>query len=124
MPLSFQTKNDIPDTILHEKLSIPQKGAQYLYGKRDLFALVIAFRYLLSDEDFKKFKRSLSLIFSDYLSKEHSLSQEDIYALMGFPSTAPCTNIKTKPILFPHLSDWQKHFAVYLGFLASLPSFP
>ena len=83
---SFQTKNDIPNTILHEKLSIPQKGTQYLYGKRDLFALVIAFRYLLSDEDFKKFKRSLSLIFSDYLSKEHSLSQEDIYALMGFPS--------------------------------------
>lgn len=82
---SFQTKNDIPNTILHEKLSIPQKGTQYLYGKRDLFALVIAFRYLLSDEDFKKFKRSLSLIFSDYLSKEHSLSQEDIYALMGFP---------------------------------------
>ena len=71
---SFQTKNDIPNTILHEKLSIPQKGTQYLYGKRDLFALVIAFRYLLSDEDFKKFKRSLSLIFSDYLSKEHSLS--------------------------------------------------
>lgn len=83
---SFKTKNAIPDTILHTKLSIPQKGTQYLYGKQDLFALVIAFRYLLSDEDFKKFKKSLSRIFSDYLSKKHSLSQENIYALMGFPS--------------------------------------
>ena len=83
---SFQTKNDIPDTVLHTKLSIPQKGTQYIYGKRDLFALVIAFCYLLSDEDFKKFKKHLSQIFSDYFSKQHSLSQENIYTLMGFPS--------------------------------------
>lgn len=53
---SYQTKNDIPDTVLHRKLSIPKRGTQYLYGKRDLFALVIAFRYLLPSEDFKKFK--------------------------------------------------------------------
>ena len=41
-----------------------------------------------------------------------------------FRSAAPCTNIKAKLALFPHLSDWQKHFAAYPDFLASLPSFP
>lgn len=82
---SFQTKNDIPDTILHKKLWIPQKGSQYLYGKRDLFALVIAFRYLLPNEDFKKFKRSLLRIFAAYFAKPHALPQAKIYALMGFP---------------------------------------
>ena len=61
---SYQTKNDIPDTVLHKKLSISKKGTQYQQGKHDVFALVIAFRYLLSNEDFKKFKTSLSKIFS------------------------------------------------------------
>ena len=60
---SYQTKNDIPDTILHKKLCISKKGAQYQQGKHDVFALVIAFRYLLSDEDFKKFK----IVFQKYL---------------------------------------------------------
>ena len=40
---SFQTRFEIPDTVLHKKLGIPQKGTQYLYGKHDVFALLIAF---------------------------------------------------------------------------------
>lgn len=40
---SFQTRFEIPDTVLHNKLGIPQKGTQYLYGKHDVFALLIAF---------------------------------------------------------------------------------
>ena len=51
---SYQTRNDIPDTDLHVKLGIPKNGTQYALGKRDLFAVVIAFRYLLSNEDFKQ----------------------------------------------------------------------
>ena len=82
---SYQTKNDIPDTILHKKLCISKKGAQYQQGKHDVFALVIAFRYLLSDEDFKKFKNSLSKIFTHYFANTASLSEETVYNMMGFP---------------------------------------
>ena len=56
---SYQTRNDIPDTALHQKLGIQQVGSQYVCGKRDLFALVIAFRYLLPNDDFKEFKANL-----------------------------------------------------------------
>ena len=41
-------------------MSIPQKGTQYLYGKHDMFALLIAFRYLLDKEDFKSLKQELT----------------------------------------------------------------
>ena len=82
---SYQTKNDIPDTVLHRKLSIPKRGTQYLYGKRDLFALVIAFRYLLPSEDFKKFKQGLSKIFAHYFASTASLSEVTVYNMMGFP---------------------------------------
>lgn len=83
---SYQTKNDIPDTPLHQKLSIPKKKAQYICGKHDLFALVIAFRYLLSDEDFKKFKHSLLDIFTHYFTSSAALSTTTLYSMMGFPA--------------------------------------
>ena len=82
---SYQTRNDIPNTDLHRKLSIPMRGEQYIYGKKDLFAVVIAFRYLLPDADFKKFKKRLSNIFLSYFKGSQALTTEDLYDLMGFP---------------------------------------
>lgn len=87
---SYQTKNDIPNTALHAKLSIPQKGTQYVYGKHDLFALVISFRYLLPNDDFIKFKKSLIMIISHYLHSQASISESELLKYMGFP-----TNWKT-----------------------------
>lgn len=83
---SYQTKNDIPDTALHQKLSIPKKGTQYLCGKHDLFALVIAFRCLLPDGDFKKFKQSLIKIFAHYFASTDIISEAMLYGMMGFPA--------------------------------------
>lgn len=82
---SYQTKDDIPNTVLHTKLNIPQKGSQYIYGKHDLFALVIAFRYLLPDEDFKKFKNSLKRIIEHCLHSQSSISEPELLNYMGFP---------------------------------------
>lgn len=50
---SFRIHETIPNTLLHKKLQIPQKNGNYLYGKQDLFAVVIALRYLISNKDFK-----------------------------------------------------------------------
>jgi len=83
---SYQTRNDIPNMPLHSKLGIPKTGTQYVCGKRDLFALVIAFRYLLPNEDFKKFKGSLSRIIRHYLALSTSLSEQNLYTYMGFPA--------------------------------------
>ena len=56
---SFRTQIDFRDTKLHDKHGIPKKGIQYVYGKRDLFGVVIAFRYLLPKESLIDFKCSL-----------------------------------------------------------------
>jgi len=82
---SYKTKNDIPNTDLHKKLNIQKTGEQYICGKKDLFAIVIAFRYLLSNDDFKKFKARLTLILSDYLSKTTAMTESELYGYMGFP---------------------------------------
>lgn len=83
---SYNTRDDIPDTDTHKKLGIPQKGSQYTCGKRDLFALVISFRYLLPDEDFKKFKASLSRILKHYIDSTTAMTEIDLYKYMGFPA--------------------------------------
>ena len=44
---TYRTIDAIADLPIHRKMSISLKGGQYVFGKRDLFAVVIAFRYLL-----------------------------------------------------------------------------
>lgn len=82
---SYQTKDDIPNTILHQKLGIPPKGTSYACGKHDLFALVISFRYLLPNEDFLRFKAQLITVIRHFLSASASLPEQDLYGYMGFP---------------------------------------
>ncbi len=82
---SHKIYSDIPDTPLHIKLKIPQSGAQFLMGKRDLFSIVIAFRYLLSKSDFEIFKRELSKLIDKYLKSSSRICEQQLLHLMGFP---------------------------------------
>lgn len=83
---SYKTLNDIPDTVAHNKLGITKNGTQYIYGKRDLFAVVIALKYLLPKENFKKFSRMLSRIIEFYLRNTTAISRVNLYTYMGFPT--------------------------------------
>jgi len=83
---SYRTINSIADTDLHSKLGIPKVGNQYACGKHDLFAAVIALRYLLTDADFRAFKRGLQRVFSRYLKNTTALSESDINEATGFPA--------------------------------------
>lgn len=82
---SHKVYSEIPDTRLHSKLGISKTGTQYDMGKKDLFGVVIAFRYLLPTEDFRVFKASLDKLIKRYLRKSSRISEEDLLAAMGFP---------------------------------------
>lgn len=56
---SHKVYSEIPNTVLHSKLHISQTGNQYNQGKKDLFGVVIAFRYLLSADSFYCLKENL-----------------------------------------------------------------
>ena len=77
--------SEIPNTIFHKKLNIPQTGTQYIYGKRDLFSLVIAFRYLLPQDDFLTFKKNLVCIIKQYFKSSNRLTKSELLKHMGFP---------------------------------------
>lgn len=82
---TYKTTDSIPDLPLHKKLKIAQKGSQYINGKNDLFAVVIALRYLLNDSWYKEFIKALKTLIDRYLKRHDSISEQELYEKMGFP---------------------------------------
>lgn len=82
---SYRARYDVPDLPLHAKLGIPVRGSQYLMGKRDLFAVVLALRYLMPSDRFLSFKRDLARLVERYVSKGGSVRREELLGAMGFP---------------------------------------
>ena len=83
----YHSHTDIPDTMLHKKLNIPKTGSSYSVGKNDLFAVVIALRYLLPKDDFKQFYKQLKTIISSYQKKSSEVNTSKLLDSMGFLST-------------------------------------
>ncbi len=82
---TYRTVDSIPNMPIHKKLRITQKGTQYVNGKNDLFSVVIALRYMLSDGWYKAFVKELKVFIDKYLKKHDSISEQELYDKMGFP---------------------------------------
>lgn len=80
----------LSNTKIHANLNIEETilvdgSKQYNKGKRDLFAIVIAFKYMLNDRDFKSFYNHLNNIINHLSSKLKVISIDKILDDMGFP---------------------------------------
>ena len=82
---SHRVYSEIPDTVLHKKLEIPKIGNQYSKGKKDLFGVIIAFRYLLTNEDFLTFKKELTKLIEKYIKHSSRMTETELLDMMGFP---------------------------------------
>lgn len=82
---TYKTTDSIADTPLHKKLSLPYSGNQYIKGKQDLFAVVIAFKYLLPENDFIEFKRKLTKEINRANKEIKHITETDLLDAMGFP---------------------------------------
>ncbi len=82
---SFHSRYEIPDTLLHSKMKIPKNGTQYIYGKHDLFGIIISFRYLLNKEEFLHFKKELTKLINRFEINTSSSQKQKLLSAMGFP---------------------------------------
>jgi abortive infection bacteriophage resistance protein len=82
----FHSRISGPDTVLHSKLNIPKKNGAYVLGKHDLFAVVIALRYLIDKDDFKDFKRQVKSLIKKVGKACPHITEQKLYAYMGFPT--------------------------------------
>ena len=76
----YKKSFSIADTSVHKNmhLNVDSKN-EYIVGKRDLFALIISFKYLLRDDIFILFFNKLNKLFGDLKNKLSTISIEHIY---------------------------------------------
>lgn len=82
----FRTKSPLSTTPYHSQLKIEcNDNGEFLQGKRDLFACMIALKRLLSKNDFKRMSDELYRAIGTLTKKLHLLTREEILNEMGFP---------------------------------------
>ncbi len=76
----------IKDTRFHQKLDIPILNNEYIYGKDDLFSLIIILKQLLRKDDFHNLIKELDYEINALNGKLESISIGKILDKMGFPT--------------------------------------
>jgi abortive infection bacteriophage resistance protein len=80
------TQKVIPDNKYHEALHISKMDDEYMYGKGDVFAVVLIFKYLLSKDDFRLFLNEVSYELDRLAGKLNSIPVYYVLDHMGFPT--------------------------------------
>ena len=80
-----RTQAIITDTIYHSHLNIPKMDGEYIYGKNDLFALIIILKKVLKHDDFTLMLNEITYELDILNGKLDSIEIEKILDKMGFP---------------------------------------
>ena len=83
--IDHKSQRSILDTKYHSILNIPRMDGEYIYGKDDLFALIIILKRVLRDEDFRLLINEISYELDILNGKLKSISINKVLDLMGFP---------------------------------------
>ena len=82
-----RTQRSIPDNEIHKMLKIEKEEDEYKYGKNDLFALIIIFKYMLNKDEFREMIREMSYEIDILDGKIDTVPIETILNRIGFPIT-------------------------------------
>lgn len=80
-----RTQKLIDDTVFHKLLKIPKIDDEYIYGKNDLFALIIIMKQMLLPEEFKNMSMELNNVIETLNYNLHTIKIKDVLERMGFP---------------------------------------
>jgi abortive infection bacteriophage resistance protein len=76
----------ILDNKYHRELNIPMMNDEYIYGKNDLYALVIMLKYMLKDDQFRRLIYEMDYEISLLDAKVSTIPVEKILNRLGFPN--------------------------------------
>lgn len=80
-----RTQKEIPDCKYHRELNVPVMNDEYIYGKNDIFAVVIMLKSMLNESDFTDFVNEVSYELCMLDGKVEVIPQSKILDRMGFP---------------------------------------
>lgn len=81
-----KTEKSIINTPYHEKLNIPVMDDEYIYGKNDIFSVIIIMKYILRKSDFRNFLKEIEYEIEKLDGIIDSIPVEKILDRMGIPS--------------------------------------
>ena len=81
-----RTQKAIEDTKYHRMLYITKADCEYIYGKNDLFALVIILKFILDKDDFTLFMNEISYEIDRLSGILKVIRIDKVLYAMGFPS--------------------------------------
>ncbi len=82
---NHKTQRSIPNTRFHQDLNIPKMDGEYIYGRDDLFALIIILRQMLGKEEFRLLISELSYEIDILAGKLKSIAIAKVLDAIGFP---------------------------------------
>ena len=82
---NHETQKTIADTTFHIQLGIPKVDDEYIYGKHDIFALLIILKELLTTYDFKMMMNEICYEIDKLSSKLKVIDVSKVLYRMGFP---------------------------------------
>lgn len=80
-----RTQICINNTIYHRLLNIPKMDGEYIYGKNDLFALIIILKRILQKDDFNLFIKEIEYELDKLNGKLKTIDIDKVLDTMGFP---------------------------------------
>ena len=80
-----KTERAIPDTEYHNKLKIFKMDDEYIYGKNDMFSVIIIFKYLLSKDNFRLMMKELEYEIDKLNGRIDTIPIQKVLDYMGFP---------------------------------------
>lgn len=80
-----KTNRTIRSNIYHEKLNIPRMDNEYIYGKNDIFVVVIIMKFLLQDDEFRLMMKEIEYEINSLDARINSIPVEKILDRIGFP---------------------------------------
>lgn len=82
----FHSNTSINDTKYHSLLNLSKSNNRYNIGKNDLYAVVIALKLLLNEDDYKKFHNKLFSRIMSIQSRLSTITLNDVLNSMNFPN--------------------------------------
>lgn len=82
----YRSKRPLRDTNLHQKMNIDKTPSnEYVCGKRDLFAALIALKLTLSKTEFRKLVKEIDIAIKNLQQYIHTIEIDLVLKSMGFP---------------------------------------
>lgn len=80
-----KTQRSIEDTIYHQLLKISKDEGEYVYGKNDIFALIIIIKQLITPVEFKNLTEEINHALANLEYNLNTITIVKVLNRMGFP---------------------------------------